>query len=92
MVTSFKYLEVTIDGELKWSEHILNIKIKIKISTVLFYKICYFDTLIICHVYVALCNLIIVYSIRCWGGTNRTNIKTLHTAQKNSNKRSSLFH
>jgi len=38
-VLSFKYLGVTIDFNLKWSEQIQNIKNKMRSLTVLFYKI-----------------------------------------------------
>jgi hypothetical protein len=39
MVLSFKYLGITIDFNLKWSEHIQSIKNKIRSLTALFYKI-----------------------------------------------------
>ncbi|KAF0755643.1 RNA-directed DNA polymerase from mobile element jockey [Aphis craccivora] len=46
MVLSFKYLGVTMDFNLKWSD-IHNIKNKIRSLTVLFYKIRFFDKSII---------------------------------------------
>jgi hypothetical protein len=30
----------------------------------------------------ALCNSILLYGITCWGGSNRTDINTLHITQK----------
>jgi len=30
----------------------------------------------------ALCNSLLLYGITCWGGASRTDIKTVHTAQK----------
>jgi len=30
----------------------------------------------------ALCNSILLYGITCWGGSNRTDINSLHIAQK----------
>lgn len=82
MVLSFKYLGVTMDYNLKWSEHINNIKNKMRSLTVLFYKIRFLDKSIIRQIYMALCNSILLYGITCWGGTNRTDINTLHTTQK----------
>jgi len=82
MVLSFKYLGVAMDFNLKWSEHMHNIKIKMRSSSVLFYRIRFLDKTLIRQIYMALCNSILLYGITCWGGTNRTDINTLHTTQK----------
>jgi hypothetical protein len=82
MVLSFKYLGITIDFNLKWTEHIQNIKNKIRSLTALFYKIQFLNKSIIKQIYMALCNSIPLYGITCWGGSNRTNINTLYITQK----------
>jgi hypothetical protein len=82
MVISFKYLGITIDFHLKWTEHIPNIKNKIRSLTALFYKIRFLNKSIIRQIYMALCNSILLYGITYWGGSNRTNINTLHITQK----------
>jgi len=65
MVFSFKYLRVTMDFNLKWSEQIHNIKNKIRSLTVLFYKIRFLDKSFIRQIYMALCNSILSYGITC---------------------------
>jgi len=82
MVLSFNYLGVTIDFNLKWTEHIQNIKNKIRTLTVLFYKIRFHDKSIIRQIYMTLCHSILLYGITCWGGLNRSDIIKLHTTQK----------
>lgn len=82
MVLSFKYLGVTINFDLKWSEHIQNINNKMRSLSVLFYKIRFLDKSTIRQIYMALCNSILLYGITCWGGSNRTDINTLHITQK----------
>jgi len=77
----FKYW-VTLDFNLKWSEHIHNIKNKMRSLTVLFYKIWFLDKSNIRQIYMALCDSILLYGITCWGGTNKTDISALHITQK----------
>jgi len=79
-----------MDFNLKWSEYIHNVKNKIRSLTVLFYKIRFLDKSIIRQIYMALCNSILSYDITCWGSTNRTDINSLYTTQKNDCKSSIL--
>jgi hypothetical protein len=60
MVFSFKYLGITIDFNLKWTEHIQNIKNKLRSLTALFYKIRFLNKSIIRQIYMALCNSILL--------------------------------
>lgn len=47
IVLSFKYLGVTFDFNLKWTEHVQNPKNEMRTLTVLFYKIRFLDKSII---------------------------------------------
>lgn len=83
-VESIKYLGVVLDSELKFKNHILNLKLKIIKILRLFYflrNFCSSDLLRI--LYFSLVHSRLDYGIICWGGTYRSNLQPIYVIQKN---------
>lgn len=82
-VETLKYLGVVLDSELKFKQHIVNLKQKINKILRLFYflrNICTNDLLRM--LYFSLVHSRLDYGIMCWGGTYRSNTKPIYLIQK----------
>lgn len=78
----FKYLGLTLDENLNWHNHILNIHKKIKSSIRIFYYLKNFcDPNLLRILYFALVDSRLQYGIQCWGGTFKQYIDKLRISQ-----------
>lgn len=92
-VKSFKYLGITLDQNMSWTQHISELKTYLRSSTRSFYrlkKFCSLQTLK--TVYHALFHSKLQYGISCWGSAYNINLKPLAILQKYAIRRISNAH
>jgi hypothetical protein len=82
-VINYKYLGITFDNRLKWSDHINEVRMKLRKFIFIFRvlrSILNIDTLRL--VYYAYVQSVLSYGILAWGGALPTCLKPIHTIQK----------
>lgn len=78
-----KYLGLTVDNNLKWTHHILDITKRLRKLTYIFVTLRDFLTIAqLKTVYFALCQSLLSYGIAAWGGAYRTTLIPLVNVQK----------
>ena len=83
--SSLKFLEVIIDNNLTWYEHIVYIKNKISKSIGINYKARkHINNQTLKNLYYAFIFLYLIYCNEIWGNTSQTHIDPLIKLQKNN--------
>lgn len=78
-----KYLGVTVDQNLNWKEHIINLSKRARKLIYVFKTIrnaC--DIKLLRNIYFALCQSILTYGLNVWGGTSKTTMILVERAQR----------
>ena len=78
-VNSFKYLGVTIDSNLNWSNHIETLKTKLLKTIGILYKTRYYlNQNSLYYIFISLLMSHVRYGLLCWGRASRTKISEIN--------------